>query len=58
MHDAAVADTHTVAALQAQNARMLRVVADLHEAAGNTTAAAERRHQESAIAASFEPILY
>jgi hypothetical protein len=37
---------------------MLRVVADLHEAAGNTTAAAERRHQESAIAASFEPILY
>ena len=52
------ADTHTVAALQAQNARMLRVVADLHEAAGNNTAAAERRHQASEIADAVENQLY
>jgi hypothetical protein len=50
--------THTVAALQAQNARMLRVVAELHEAAGNHTAAAERRRQAAAIAAAVEQRLY
>ena len=38
-------DTHTVAALQAQNAKMLRVVAILHDAAGNATLAALRRRQ-------------
>ena len=50
--------THTVAALQAQNARMLRVVAGLHDASGNATAAAERRRQADAIAAAVESQLY
>ena len=49
---------HTVAALQAQNAKMLRVVADIHDATGNTSAAAERRQQASAILAAVQERLY
>ena len=48
----------TVAALQAQNAKMLRVVADIHDATGNMSAAAERRQQASAILAAIQEKLY
>ena len=58
MEDIIPSYIHTVAALQAQNAKMLRVVADIHDATGNTSAAAERRQQASAILAAVQERLY